>query len=75
LRGLRPLYRSSDTYQMEVYEAHDGGLRARKLSRTHMISGATVERWYRDHLGIGRSEMDRRLCPRVLGKASCYPPR
>jgi hypothetical protein len=60
---------------MELYEAHDGGVRQRKLSRTHMISGATVERWYRDHLGIGRSEMGRQLCPRVLGKASCYPPR
>ena len=65
--GLRPRYRSSDTYQMEVYEAHDGGVTQRKLSRTHQISGATVERWYRAHLGIKRSEMDRRRCPRVLG--------
>jgi len=65
--GLRPRYRSSDTYRMEVYEAHDGGVTQRKLSRTHQISGATVERWYRDHLGIKHSEMDRRRCPRVLG--------
>ena len=65
--GLRPRYHSSDTYQMEVYEAHHGGVTQRKLSQTHMISGATVERWYRDHLGIKHSEMDRRLCPRVLG--------
>ena len=61
--GLRPRYRSSDTYQMEVYEAHDGGVTQRKLSRTHQISGATVERWYRSHLSIKRSEMDRRRCP------------
>ena len=65
--GLRPRYRSSDTYQMEVYEAHDGGVTQRKLSRTHLVSSATVERWYRDHLGIKHSEMDRRRCPRVLG--------
>jgi transposase len=65
--GLRPRYRSSDTYRMEVYEAHDGGVTQRKLSRTHQVSGATVERWYRDHLSIKRSEMDRRRCPRVLG--------
>jgi len=52
---------------MEVYEAHDGGVTQRKLSRTHQISGATVERWYRDHLGIKHAEMDRRRCPRVLG--------
>lgn len=65
--GLRPRYRSSDTYRMEVYEAHDGGVTQRKLSRTHRISSATVERWYRDHLGIKHAEMDRRRCPRVLG--------
>lgn len=65
--GLRPRYRSSDTYQMEVYEAHDGGVTQRKLSLTHQISSATVERWYRDHLGSKHSEMDRRCCPRVLG--------
>ena len=65
--GLRPRYRSSDTYQMEVYEAHDGGVTQRKLSRTHQVSSATVERWYRDHLGIKHSEMDRWRCPRVLG--------
>ena len=62
--GLRLRYRSSDTYQMEVYEAH---VTQFKLPRTHQISGATVERWYRDHLSIKRSEMDRRRCPRVLG--------
>jgi transposase len=65
--GLRPRYRSSDTYQMEVYEAHDGGVTQRRLSRTHQVSSATVERWYRSHLGIKLSEMDRRRCPRVLG--------
>ena len=65
--GLRSRYRSTDTYQLEVYEAHDGGVTQRKLSLTHMISGATVERWYRGHLDIKHAEMDRRLCPRVLG--------
>lgn len=65
--GLKPRYRSSDTYQMEVYEAHHGGVTRRRLSLTHHISGATVERWYRDHLGIKLSELDKRLCPRVLG--------
>ncbi|RMD65681.1 ISL3 family transposase [Candidatus Parcubacteria bacterium] len=65
--GLRPRYRASDTYQMEVYEAHDGGVTQRKLSLTHQISSATVERWYRAHLGIKRSEMDRWRCPRILG--------
>jgi len=65
--GIRPRYRSSEAYQLEVYEAHDGGVTQRKLSRTHQISAATVERWYQQHLGLKRSEMSNRPCPRVLG--------
>jgi transposase len=67
IEGIRPRYRSSEAYQLEVYEAHDGGVTLRKLSRTHQISPATVERWYQDYLGQKHSEIDRRLCPRVLG--------
>lgn len=65
--GIRPRYRASEAYRLEVYEAHDGGVTLRKLSRTHQISAATVERWYQHHLGRKRSEMSNRTCPRVLG--------
>ncbi len=65
--GIRPRYRASEAYRLEVYEAHDGGVTLRKLSRTHQISAATVERWYQHHLGMRRSEMANRPCPRVLG--------
>ena len=65
--GIRPRYRASEVYRLEVYEAHDGGVTLRKLSRTHQISAATVERWYQHHLGLKRSEMANRPCPRVLG--------
>ena len=64
---IRPRYRASETYRLEVFEAHDGGVTLRKLSRTHQISAATVERWYQHHLKRKRTEMDRRVCPRVLG--------
>ena len=65
--GIRPRYRASESYRLEVYEAHDGGVTLRKLARTHQISAATVERWYQHHLGRKRSEMVNRTCPRVLG--------
>lgn len=65
--GIRPRYRASEVYRLEVYEAHDGGVTLRKVSRTHQISAATVERWYQHHLGQKRSEMANRACPRVLG--------
>lgn len=65
--GIRPRYRASEAYRLEVFEAHDGGVTQRKLSRTHLISPATVERWYQHHINQKRSEGDRRYCPRVLG--------
>ena len=65
--GIRPRYRSSEAYRLEVYEAHDGGVTLRKLSQTHQISAATVERWYQHHLRSRRSELASRRCPRVLG--------
>jgi len=65
--GIRPRYRASESYRLEVYEAHDGGVTLRKLSLTHQVSAATVERWYQYHLGRKRSEMANRACPRVLG--------
>lgn len=66
-KGIRPRYRASEAYRQEVFEAHDGGVTQRKLSRTHRISPATVERWYQHHIGQKRSELSNRPCPRVLG--------
>ncbi len=65
--GIRPRYRASEAYRLEVFEAHDGGITQRKLSKTHHISPATVERWYQYHISQRRSEMSNRPCPRVLG--------
>lgn len=65
--GIRPRYRASESYRLEVFEAHDGGVTQRKLSRTHQISPSTVERWYRHHIALRRSEMSNRPCPQVLG--------
>ena len=65
--GIRPRYRATESYRLEVFEAHDGGVTQRKLSLTHGISPATIERWYQHHISQKRSEGDRRFCPRVLG--------
>lgn len=66
-KGLRPRYRATEAYRLEVFEAHDGGVTQRKISRTHNISPATVERWYQHHVAQKHSEIDRRFCPQVLG--------
>ncbi|WOJ95588.1 ISL3 family transposase [Congregibacter brevis] len=66
-QGVRPRYRSSDAFRLEVFEAHDGGVTQRKLARTHDMSPATVERWYQGQCRLRLSEMSNRPCPRVLG--------
>lgn len=65
--GIRPRYRASEGYRLEVFEAHNGGVTQRRLSRSHHISPATVERWYRHHTDRKLSECSNRSCPRVLG--------
>lgn len=66
-KGIRPRYRSSEAFRLEVFEAHHGGITQRKLSQTHDSSPATVERWYQGFLEQKRSEMSNRPCPQVLG--------
>ena len=65
--GVRPRYRSTEAFRLEVFEAHEGGVSQRKLSQTHDSSPATVERWYQGFLKQKLSEMSDRQCPRVLG--------
>jgi transposase len=66
-KGVRPRFRASEAFRLEVFEAQHGGVTQRKLTRTHGISAATVERWYQSHCQQRRSEMSNRPCPRVLG--------
>ena len=66
-KGIRPRFRASDSFRLEVFEAHDGGVTQRKISRTHQISPATVERWYQHHVKLRCAELSNRPCPRVLG--------
>ena len=66
-QGVRPRYRSSEAFRLEVFEAHDGGVTQPKISRTHNVSPATVERWYQGQCERRRSELSNQPCPRVLG--------
>ena len=59
--------RSTENYRMEVYEQHLGGVSQKHLSRTHKISGSTVERWFWDFLRYKMHELKDRSCPTVLG--------
>ena len=65
--GIRPRYRASECYRLEVFEAHHGGVTQRKLSRTHRISATTVERWYQSHINQKYKEIVSRPCPQMLG--------
>jgi transposase len=65
--GIRPRLRATEAYRLEVFEAHDGGVSQRKLTLTHGIGSATVERWYQSHIKQRVSELSSRSCPQVLG--------
>lgn len=65
--GIRPRLRSTEAYRLEVFEAHDGGVSQRKLTLTHHIGSATVERWYQSFVKQRVSELSGRTCPQVPG--------
>ena len=65
--GIRPRYRASECYRLEVFEAHHGGVTQRGISRTHCISPTTVERWYQSHISQKYKEIISRPCPEMLG--------
>ncbi|MDV2116653.1 ISL3 family transposase [Alcaligenes faecalis] len=65
--GIRPRLRSTETYRLEVFEAHGGGVSQRKLTHTHRIGSTTVERWYQSFVKQRVSELSSRSCPQVLG--------
>jgi len=66
-KGVRPRFRASEAFRLEVFETHDGGVTQAKLERTHRISAATTERWYQSYCRQRLSEMSNRPCPKVLG--------
>jgi transposase len=66
-KGVRPRFRASEAFRLEVFESHDGGVTQAKLRRTHGISAATTERWYHSHCQARISEMSNRPFPKVLG--------
>jgi transposase-like protein len=43
---VRPRLRATESYRLEMFEAHDGGVSQSKLALTHRIGSATIERWY-----------------------------
>ena len=65
--GIRPWRRSTESFRLEVFEAHEAGVSQRKLSVTHEIGSATVERWYQSFVKQRVSELSGRSCPTVLG--------
>lgn len=66
-KGIRPRLRATESYRLEVFEAHDGGVSQSKLALTHKIGSATVERWYQHHIKQRVLEFSSRSCPQVLG--------
>lgn len=65
--GIGPRRRATETYRLEVFEAHEGGVSQRKLSLTHQIGSATVERWYQSFVKQRVTQLSRQSCPQILG--------
>jgi len=65
--GILPRRRSTETFRLEVFERHEGGVSQRSLSQTHQLSPATIESWYQSFIAERVKELKGRPAPRVLG--------
>lgn len=67
LPGVKPRFRSTELFRREVYLDHHEGKTQKVLSSRLKISTATVERWYRDFIGLENLKRQSSSAPRVLG--------
>lgn len=65
--GILPRRQATEQFRQEVFTLHQGGLPQKRLSLTHRIGTATVERWYQDFVAYRVRELEGRRCPLVLG--------
>jgi transposase len=67
LQGTLPKKRSTESFRLDVFERHQGGVTQKHLSETHEISHATVERWYQGFIKARVDELRGRKVPLILG--------
>lgn len=67
LQGLLGKHQSSESFKLDVFERHSGGVAQSYLGNTHNISHATVERWYKVFIKDRINELKGRQAPIVLG--------
>jgi transposase len=65
--GILPKKRATESFRLEVFHLHQGGMTQQHVSITHKIATATVERWYQDFVAYRVKELQGRKCPIVLG--------
>lgn len=67
LPGILPRLRATEPFRRSVCQKHFDGISRSRLGKRERISGATVERWFPDHLRRLATERTSRACPRILG--------
>jgi transposase len=65
--GILPRMRATEPFRRQVFVAHYEGVNRSRLGVRMRIGGATVERWFQDHLRREASHRTGAPCPRVLG--------
>jgi transposase len=65
--GILPRLRATEPFRRSVCQKHFDGISRSRLGRRERISGATVERWFLEHLARVAAERTSPACPRILG--------
>lgn len=65
--GIGVRRRSTEVFRRQIVRVHEEGISQRTLALRERLGSATVERWYREHLGFKVREREDADCPKVLG--------
>jgi transposase len=65
--GIKKYQRATERLQDQVFHQHTEGISQKSLAQDFKLGKATIERWY--HRGYQKlnKELQKRLCPQVLG--------
>lgn len=65
--GILPRLRATEPFRRSVCHKHFDGISRSRLDQRETISGATVERWFGEHLRRLAAQRASPVCPRILG--------
>jgi transposase len=65
--GIAKRQRATEHLRRQIFHQHTQGVSQSYLARLFKLGKATIERWYHQHYVLAYKEIEKPLCPQILG--------